>query len=101
VTLKINFCMMRGKPSFGGVPPSEHPGKIIIRHTYAPNENEVRSAITTALYRQFKPNPHLSWEANKFFEKWIDIKPSSNLPLRDLNSGRLYKEFTVYLYLTK
>src|SRR6185436_11085835 len=32
--LKIHFCMQRGKPSFGGVPASEHPGKVVIKHAY-------------------------------------------------------------------
>ena len=42
-TLKISFAMQRGKPSFGGVPASKHPGKIVIQH--GENEIEVRCAI--------------------------------------------------------
>src|SRR6185312_8005127 len=97
----INFCMQRGKPSYGGVLPSEHPGKITIRHAFALSESDARNTIRTALINLFKPNPELYYDSNRFFERWIDVRSTSRATFDDRQTGKKYKEFTVYVYLTK
>src|SRR5690349_2548552 len=72
-TLQINFCLMRGKSEFGGVPSSKHLGKIIVNNVYAHSESEARECLRNALLKLFKVAsiPH---DANRYFEKWIGVK---------------------------
>lgn len=92
--------MQRGKPAFGGVPPSDHPGKIVIRYCYAHTAYEVREALRSALLKHFKPNQQSKFNSNRYFEKWIDVKLVSNVPFK-AHQNRTFFEFTAYVYLTK
>ena len=99
--LAINFCMQRGKPCFGGVPASEHPGKIVVRHAYASSISDVRGAIRTILINIFKPHRELSHDSNRFFERWIDARPANSNWSTDRQSKKRFQEFTVFIYLTE
>lgn len=48
---EINFCMLRGKLPFGAVPPSEHPGKIVVKQVYGTSMSEVQTLIRAALFK--------------------------------------------------
>src|SRR5690348_3478934 len=93
VTLQINFGMMRGKPEFGGVPSSLHPGKIVIQNVFAHSESEARETLRAALLNLFAVNKLIIHDANKLCEKWIDVKRSNTSVYR--RDGDIFQEYTV------
>ena len=97
--LWISFCMQRGTPRFGGVPGTKHPGKIIIRNVYAHSKIDAQEAIRGAVLKHFKVDTSVACKANQFFERWIDAVEHHD-EYRD-EQKKIYKEYTVYLYLTK
>ena len=92
--------MMRGRVEFGGVPASLHPGKVTLTRVYAHSEAAARETIRVALLDHFKPNSHLTHDANRFFERWIDVKKVSHAAFKS-SEGNTFYEFVVYVYLTK
>jgi hypothetical protein len=90
--------MMRGKVELGGVPSSVHPGKIAIHHVFARTESEARETIRVALVKMFSVNTQIPHDANRFFEKWIDVKRANHARVAWANSTLL--EYIVFVYLT-
>src|ERR1700722_10392978 len=91
--------MQRGSPRFGGVPGTEHPGKIIIRNIYAHSKIEAQEAIRGSVIKAFSIDTSVPCLANQYFEKWIDVIEHHGGFLDDKKQE--FKEYTAYLYLTK
>ena len=74
---------------------------LTIRHAFGSSESEVREALRTALRRLFGANKELYYDSNRYFERWIDIRPTSNASLEGRQNTQKFKEFTAFVYLTK
>src|SRR6185437_1020389 len=68
-------------------------------NVYGSSEEAVRESVRDAILDHFHPSAWSSHDANRFFEKWIDVRKFSYIPLKAPNGTRFY-QFTVYLYLT-